>query len=222
MKYFLILFFHSYNCLELNETNSAGPFVNFDTLDALVEYQCRECGHDFNDGGMEQGRMVTVMPLIHPVFKVSLEFYVWTVSSDNEWDNIFHFTRDTEDDGHTCIHRQIALWVKANPEDSRSLITHISACVNGEERVLNPVVSKDALHELEYGQYASKIDSADTTHHFYVRLDGEIIHEELNTNPITFQDVKVYVSDPWWPAAYGLIRNFKYRKYDDFCLNHCP
>ena len=74
----------------------------------------------------------------------------------------------------------------------------------------------------EIGQYASRNKTTDIVHHHYVRLNGEIIHEEINLMPRTFHDVNVYVSNPWFPAAYGFIRLFRYRKYDNFCLNHCP
>ena len=163
--------------------------------------------------------MVTVLPVIHPTYKLSLEFYVWATSGA-PFDNLFHFTKETEN-GHSCEHRQFALWISPIV-DSSQVKTYISACVNGVLRILRPDIAKDRWNSLEYGQYASRTETTDITHHYYVMLNGEIIHEEVNLMPRTFHDVNVYVSNPWDHAAYGLIRRFRYRKYDTFCLNHCP
>ena len=221
LKFFILLIFQI-NCFYLNSTKSGFELANDGALEALIDHECRECAHNFNDGGVEKGRMVTVMPVIHPVYRISLEFYVWAFNDGNEWHNIFHYTTAADVDGYDCIHRVAALWLQQNQQDSKKATTHIQACVNGDKKVLKPVVTKDQWHALEFGQYAKRMENTDVTHHFYVKLDGEIIHEEQNYDPITFQDVKVYMSDPWWPAAYGIIRKFKYRKYDDFCLNYCP
>ena len=54
---------------------------NTDLLDALTDYECRECGYNFNDGLVTlvvDGRMISVVPIIHPVYKLTLEFYVLT------------------------------------------------------------------------------------------------------------------------------------------------
>ena len=59
-------------------------------------------------------------------------------------------------------------------------------------------------------------------HRYYIKLDNKIIHTEINTTPKTFNDMKVYLADPWYNAASAAVRNFKYRKYDEFCLNYCP
>ena len=73
--------------------------------------------------------------------------------------------------------------------------------VNGALRSLHPNIWKDRWNSLEYGQYVSKTETTDLTHHQYIMLNGEIIHEEVNLKPQTFQDVNVYISDPWYPAA---------------------
>ena len=225
MKFLLSnLLIFNIHCYYLNKTDAVIEVSDDSVVEALIDHECRECAHNFNDGGVEKGRMVTVMPFIHPVYMISLEYYVWAINGQSSygWDNIFHFTKADDADGSDCTHRTAALFVKQNENDDRKITNHISACVNGKEKVLNPIVTKDQWHSLEFGQYNKRMEATDVTHHYYIKLDGQIIYEEQNFDPITFQDVKVYMSDPWWPAAYGLIRKFKYRKYDEFCLYYCP
>ena len=219
IKFFAFLV-HAFNGIQTNGTESIESNISNEKLDALFDHECRECAHNFNDGGLEQGRMVTVLPVIHPTYKLSLEFYVWGLTG-GAWDNLFHFTQGTEN-GHSCDLRQFGLWVRAISGDTSQLGTHIAFCVNGAGRNIRPNIGKDRWNSLEYGQYVSRTETSDLTHHQYIMLNGEIIHEEINLKPQTFNDVSVYVSTPWYPAAYGVIRKFQYRKYDDFCLNYCP
>ena len=44
-------------------------------------------------------------------------------------------------------------------------------------------------------------------------VDGNTIYSGENTDPKDFENVKVYVSDPWYASftsEYGLLENFKY------------
>ena len=74
-KIFILLIFQI-KCYYLNKTQvEIGREITDDgALEALIDHECRECAHDFNGGGgIEQGRMVTVLPVIHPVYKISIE-----------------------------------------------------------------------------------------------------------------------------------------------------
>ena len=45
------------------------------------------------------------------------------------------------------------------------------------------------------------------TYVFSVLLNGELDHSSVNTIPRTYTDVKVYISDPWFPNLRGFVRN---------------
>ena len=100
MKILLFIFLIQVNtCFQLNKTESTEKNVSNQKLDALFDHECRECAHNFNDGEIAMGRMVTVLPVIHPTYKLSLEFYVVSTSGAS-WNNLFHFTKETEN-GHS-------------------------------------------------------------------------------------------------------------------------
>ena len=44
---------------------------------------------------------------------------------------------------------------------------------------------------------------------YSILVDGQIIHQVENTTPEVFHNVKAYVSNPWYGAANGRIRNLR-------------
>ena len=81
---------------------------------------------------------------MHPVYKVSLELYVW--AAQGAWENIFHFTLG-KDSG--TGHRQPALWIM---KDGNRFKLYVSAYVSGKpDKVINPIVDKDTWISIEYG-----------------------------------------------------------------------
>ena len=83
---------------------------------------------------------------MHPVYKVSLELYVWAASAT--WENVFHFTLGADNgDGH----RQPALWTQKSGERVKLLLTaHVSGNVGFYPKPI-PIVDKDTWIPIEYG-----------------------------------------------------------------------
>ena len=46
---------------------------------------------------------------------------------------------------------------------------------------------------------------------YSIKVNGETLHEIVNTTPLKFKDVKLYLSDPWFDtfAPYGKLSNLK-------------
>ena len=91
--------------------------------------------------------MVTVLPKLHPTYKISFEFFV--SSAGAKWENIIHFTKDDVNDGHTCKERQIGLWTAKN---GNRLKFYVSGCVNGAEKVIHPEADINTWNSIEFGQ----------------------------------------------------------------------
>ena len=83
---------------------------------------------------------------MYPVYKVSLELYVWAAQA--AWENVFHFTLgENTGDGH----RQPALWIKKSRERVELLFTaHVSGNVGFYPKPI-PIVDKDTWIPIEYG-----------------------------------------------------------------------
>ena len=50
---------------------------------------------------------------------------------------------------------------------------------------------------------------------YSIKVNGEAFHEIVNTTPLKFKDVKLYLSDPWFEtfAPFGKLSNFKIIRY---------
>jgi hypothetical protein len=46
---------------------------------------------------------------------------------------------------------------------------------------------------------------------YSIKVNGETFHEIVNTTPLKFKDVKLYLSDPWYEtfAPFGKLSNLK-------------
>ena len=50
-------------------------------------------------------------------------------------------------------------------------------------------------------------------YYYQVFVGGKRVKYIINEKPQTFQNVKYYASDPWFPAAKATIRNFNLAMY---------
>ena len=84
---------------------------------------------------------------MHPVYKVSLEFYIW--AGQGTWESIFHFTLGNNGgDGH----RHPALWTDKQACNSEGCKLHVTASVSGNAGfTIFPIVDKDTWNSIEYG-----------------------------------------------------------------------
>ena len=97
------------------------------------------------------GRMIAILPTLHPIYKISFQFFISSAGAG--WENIIHFTKDITHDGRTCNHRLIGLWTMQSI-DSNRLQLFVSGCVNGAEKVLQPypIVDINTWNSIEFGQ----------------------------------------------------------------------
>ena len=46
--------------------------------------------------------------------------------------------------------------------------------------------------------------------YFYeIKINGSVIYSTVNTDPKSFDDVRVYAADPWYTPVDGEIKNLK-------------
>ena len=117
------------------------------TTASVDDHSRKSCAHNFDDSRLEIGRMVAVLPTLHPTYKISFEFLVSSAGAG--WENIIHFTKDDVNDGHTCNQRQIALWTAKN---GTRLQFYVSGCVNGAEKVIHPEADINTWNSIVFGE----------------------------------------------------------------------
>ena len=91
--------------------------------------------------------MIAVLPILHTVYKISLEFFV--SSARNRWENIIHLTKDNVKDGHSCNQRIRGLWTR---KAGNQLNFWLSGCVNEAEKVIHPFADMNTWNSIEFGQ----------------------------------------------------------------------
>ena len=51
--------------------------------------------------------------------------------------------------------------------------------------------------------------NTDNMYIYTVSIDGVLVHKAINFDARVFKNVKVWLSDPWHPAAKAMIRNLQ-------------
>ena len=89
---------------------------------------------------------------------------------------------------------------------------HICSHVNG-----NTNYYQDYNYELnkEYHFEISQLKNANGEAIYRIKVNGVTFHEIVNTTPLKFKDVKLYLSDPWFEtfAPFGKLSNLKIITY---------
>ena len=82
---------------------------------------------------------------MHPVYKVSLELYVWSAQT-GAYDSVLQFTSGpNKGDGN----RHPALWIL---QEGNRVKLHATASVSGNpHKTIFPYINKDCWNSLEYG-----------------------------------------------------------------------
>ena len=142
-------------------------------------------------------------------FKIEFDVVVRT-ELEAKWSNIFHFTSsgDEENKGQ----RVPAVW--ANSEKK----FHI--CFYVDENTYHCITYNYQLHK-PYHFVISQLYNSKREANYEINVNGETFHEVINRAPTKFKNVKLFLSDPWYPsfASYGTLSNFK---INDFKPNGNP
>ena len=142
---------------------------------------------------MTKGKLITTLPILEKSYFVSFEMK--PTSLPGGYHNILHFT--IGGDIGKYGERTPAVWSNGNS-------LHVCSAVSGNANYcqdihnfikINEWFSLNISQQLTNGKYMYKIET-----------NGTVFHEVENKEPATFDNVEVYVSNPWYPANPGSIR----------------
>ena len=114
------------------------------------------------------------------------------------WTSLFHLTTG-EDNGVGC--RIPAVFLNS------AKFFYTCYQVNGNDdycKNYNYELNKD--YHFEISQHKSNGEAI-----YSIKVNGETFHEIVNTTPLKYKDVKLYLSDPWYEtfAPFGKLSNLK-------------
>ena len=156
----------------------------------------------FSELQVSKGKLLETLPKWGRLYTVEADITVKKIPTTT-WTNIFHFTIK---DNHVKLGDRIpAVWI------NKAGYFHISSAVNGNRNFVkdfNFDVGEKYHMKIQQFQRDNKII-------YEVLINGKPIHSGENTDPKDFENVKVYVSDPWYnpfSSEYGVLENFKYSR----------
>ena len=126
----------------------------------------------------------------------SVSFKLFPTKFSPGWQNIIHFT--TGVNIGQLGSRVPAIFANGNG------VLHICADVNGNTNYWwnSKPMPTNAWTEIQIRQFNASLHSK-----YQILINGVVEHEVINKNPRTFQNVKLYISDPWHAAQEGIIKD---------------
>jgi len=157
------------------------------------------------DVSAEKAKLLAVIPEWGPNFRITFDLKVTSFShtGEGEWANVFHFTA-TGDDCCSPGDRVPGLWT-----NNRNYL-HFSNRVgdNGNYNQNTPTgdFPTNIWRRVEIEQ---KFVAYQWRYSVLVEGIGTLV-DVVNTKPGNWTDVSVYTSDPFFPVAQAVMRNFHY------------
>ena len=154
---------------------------------------------------IEKGYKFKTGLTLYPTYQISFEFYA--VSFEKQVaESIIHFTA-TNNNCCNSGDRLIGLWTPGTGTavDSNSLL-FINE-INGKAN--NALVTSKKYHAKQWINVVITQRVLNGKYVLTVVVNSEVIREMENTSPQVFENVIVYVSDPWYIPLQGTIRNIK-------------
>ena len=121
--------------------------------------------------------------------------------SKKGWYNIYHATIDGDKDVYGS--RTPGIWINYN---NGYMYVHTSSAVSGNMFYrYNAPTTRVQLNKWNIISVSQTEVGGD--YQYKVEMNGELKHMVKNTQPQAFQNVKIYISNPWDPAVSGYVRN---------------
>ncbi|XP_066932780.1 uncharacterized protein [Clytia hemisphaerica] len=148
---------------------------------------------------LHANNLLLFIPILSTEWSVQLQFKLLSEHADGRWCNIMHVTKGQNRDVYGD--RVPAIFF-----DKFNMILSIQSAVNG-------IISYNIFHTIQYNtEYNVEIHQrykSGGVYKYSILFNGEEIHSTNNTQARQFYGVKVYISDPWYNACIGLVKNVK-------------
>lgn len=149
-----------------------------------------------------KNQLITTFPKLSKSFEVSFEVYPTSFISG--WGNILHFTAGG--DVHVYGDRVPGVWFHPSSPAAKTNKLHICSAISGH---VNYCYNSGSFLLNEWIKIKiSQIKKSDS-YEYTVYINGKVVTQVKNSRPVYFDNVKLYVGDPWYNAQPGYVRNIK-------------
>jgi len=143
-------------------------------------------------------------------FVVSFKLFLNKLPTHIKWTNILHFS--TGNDGSNYGDRIPGIWL-----DSGSRF-YVASALNGNKDY-NKHMNLDVAENKWYNFEISQLPNDDGKYVFECKIDDAVYWKIQNEKPRNFKDVIMYIGDPWYEAATGLVQGLTVKTID--CGESC-
>jgi len=143
-------------------------------------------------------------------FVVSFKLFLNKLPTDIRWTNILHFS--TGQDRTNYGDRTPGIWLDSGVR------FYVASAINGNiytREYMDLDVAENKWYDFEisqlpdgYGKYV-----------FSCKIDDTVYWKIENEQPRNFEDVIMYIGDPWWEAVQGLVQGLTVKSID--CGESC-
>ena len=117
--------------------------------------------------------------------------------------SILHLTTGGDGDGDPIIHGERIPAVWFTPGTTKLFIS--TSLNNNDDYIILPPDSLPLNQYTEVEIY-QKLDG-NNQYKYEIKIAGNLIHSAINSNPLTFSNVKVYSGNPWYETRQTYIKN---------------
>ena len=162
---------------------------------------------------LERGKIYKSKLRLEKEYSISIN--VFPITFDDDHMSVIHFTANKESpDGNSLGDRVPAVFFWRKTDSS------------GNESVRNLFFNFNNIDFLTTQKYAAgswyhvKLEQVESNgkYIFKVSVNGDEIQDVTNKNPVTYEDVTVYISNPWEKALDGYIDNIRIVSGDQICI----
>ncbi|XP_012555856.2 uncharacterized protein LOC101239439 isoform X1 [Hydra vulgaris] len=172
----------------------------------LTKVKNSACGTGLNDEQpLKRGRLIAVLPKFSKQYSVSLD--IKPISYSLGVQSVLRFSIGETNVSHGF--QVFAIYFK-------SLLGHfvVSTEINKNKNFQYTYPTNIPINkwlEVTVSQY----ETDENKFNFEIKLNGKQVYSVVNNHPVDHSNVKVYASDPYFPALTGLIRNFRFSNEDN-------
>ena len=150
---------------------------------------------------MKKNRLLATIIKLGKQYSLHVEFMPNESFSPHGWRSIFHATISGDKDVYGS--RTPGIWIKYT---NGNMFIHITSAINGNMNFYyeTPTTPVPLNKWLTINISQTKVNDA---YHYKIEMDGELVYTVENRQPREFQNVKIYISDPWNIADPGYVRN---------------
>ena len=148
---------------------------------------------------MSKNRLVATVTEMKKQYSFHMEFMLTGLFPANGWYNIFHATISGQNDVYGA--RIPGIWIKC---ENGEMFAIVDSAVAGDKDYRTVIDSIQLNKWVIINVSQTKVDN---DYQYVVEVNGKVMRTVKNTQPETFHNVKIYISDPWSQVGPGYVRN---------------